>query len=316
MRILIITPEWENLPFISQQVMFLVRKGIYIDVFQYKAKRKLQNYLKAWLKLRTHYDLNQYDLIHAHFGQSGLIALPSRKQCVVTFHGSDLQGIVGRDFRYKFSGVILRLLSKFVASHVKQVIIVSNHMVEFLPRGVDPQVIPCGVDLELFYPMDKETCRKQLCLPKTKHLILFGGRPYIPGKRLPLAMAAIGLLKTQLDIELIIMNDVPHKCVPYYINACDLMLLTSLHEGSPTIVKEALACNVPVVSVDVGDVRERIGDIKGCALCRNDSPQEIARSILAVLACGNRINSRSKIENLDEKLIAQRLFNLYGSILN
>ena len=126
-----------------------------------------------------------------------------------------------------------------------------------------------------------------------------------------MAQAALAKLHGQLSVELLVVKNVPHAVIPYYMNACDALLLTSSHEGSPNVVKEALACNLPVVSVNVGDVRQRIGNIEGCVLCADDLPQTIAAGLAQVLSRKERINGRRTVRNLDENRLVERVIAVY-----
>jgi glycosyltransferase involved in cell wall biosynthesis len=318
-RVLLITSEWpENtgiahVPFLVQQVNYLRSAGLDITVFHFRAKKNPINYLKAWIRLRRQYDLKSYDLIHAHFGQSGLIAIPTKLPLVVTFHGSDLHGIWGQNNRYTLAGEILKVVSRMVAKYADQVIVVSEHMSRFLPREVNYHVVPGGVNMELFVPLSQSFCRERLGLPRNKPLILFAG--IHPRKRYYLAEEAVKILKTQMDVELLCLSQVAHEEMPFYLNAADVLLLTSKHEGSPTIVKEALACNCPVVSVDVGDLRERISSIKGCFLCENDSPATIASALAKAIDSKEHFESRHQVENLDETCVSERIIQIYRSAL-
>jgi glycosyltransferase involved in cell wall biosynthesis len=114
---------------------------------------------------------------------------------------------------------------------------------------------------------------------------------------------------------LIVAWRIPHAEVPLYMSAADALLFTSMQEGSPNVVKEALACNLPVVSVAVGDVAERIQAIEGCELCQDERPEAIAAALERVLRRGQRINSREAVRNLDENLITKRVINIYQGVL-
>ena len=107
---------------------------------------------------------------------------------------------------------------------------------------------------------------------------------------------------------------VPYNQVPVWLNASDVLLLTSLHEGSPTIIKEALACNVPVVSVDVGDVRERIKEIQGCYLALPD-PNELAGKLCLVYSGARRVAGHLKMQEFSLQRIALQLKMLYEEVL-
>jgi teichuronic acid biosynthesis glycosyltransferase TuaC len=302
-------PEW--VPFLVQQVRFLRAAGVDIVLYPFRGGKNPFNYLKAWVNLRKQYSLKGFDLIHAQFGQSGLLAWFSYLPLVVTFHGSDLQGYVGERGEPMVSGYLLQALSCFIAHRASQRIVVSKHLTHYLPQNLPVHIIPCGVDLDLFRLMDQRDARKQLGIALDKRLVLFAANPDNPIKRYALAQEAVSLITSQFDVELVTISDIPHEIVPVYMNACDVLLLTSKHEGSPTVVKEALACNLPVVSVDVGDVGDRIEGIEGCVLCRDDSPQSIAAGMVEVLETGRRTESREQIDDLDEREVAKRIIEVY-----
>lgn len=322
MHILIVTSEWptqdhpEWVPFIIQQVDSLRAAGLQVDVFPFRGAGKPANYLKSWYRLRQDFDFSRYDLLHAHFGQSGLLCLPKRLPLVVTLHGSDLHGIVKPDGNYALSGLILRKVSRFIARQADQVIVVAEHLIKYLPKNITPQVIPGGVDLELFRPQDKSVARQQLGLPHKKLLVLFPANPHNPIKRYQLAIEAVNHLKSELDLELLVVQGIPHAKMPLYLNACDALLLTSHHEGSPTVVKEALACNLPVVSVDVGDVRSLISGLPACALCESDAPDAIAAGLRISLEYPSRPQLRPAVTHLAESQVAGRVIQVYQRALS
>jgi len=322
LRVLMLTSEWptsehpEWTPFLVHQVWRLREAGIEIIVFPFRGNKKPLNYLTAWWKLRQQQDIKKFDLIHAQFGQSGLLALPKRIPLVVTFHGSDLLGDVGADGRYTARGKLLQLLSRFIAGIADQNILVAGHLANCLPPKIPYHVIPCGIDFGLFRPTPQEQARRQLGLPLHKPLVLFVANPDNPIKRYRLAQEAVNLLKGKIEVELLTVCGVPHDLIPVFMNAGDALLLTSTHEGSPNVVKEALACNLPVVSVDVGDVRERIAGIEGCVLCEDYSPETIATGLAQVLQDHEHIQGREAIADLDERLVARRIVEVYKTVLS
>ena len=95
------------------------------------------------------------------------------------------------------------------------------------------------------------------------------------------------------------------------MNACDVLLMTSLHEGSPNVVKEALACNLPIVSTDVGDVRNRIGALDGCVVCATDDPATIAEALNQVLSRRQGIDGRKAVLDLDEQVLTSKVIDVY-----
>lgn len=320
-RVLMITcsyPTPENprrVPFIARQVEYLRRAGVDLDLFHFKGKQNLLNYVQAWRRLRKHTAGNTYDLVHAQWGQSAVLALPKRLPWVITFRGNDLEGIVGEGGEYTLNGRIQQTISRFMASLADQVVVVSDRLGGRLKRK-DYHVIPSGLDLDLFRPIPQDEARRFLNLPPEKKLVLFAAsRKDNPRKRFDLAEAAIERIKERFEAELVVATKVPHSSIPYYMNACDALLLTSMHEGSPNVVKEALACDLPVVSMDVGDVAQRVRDIEGCVICREYTPDAIAGCLEQVLANGKRIDGRRTVEELDESLLTQRVIEIYRNVL-
>ena len=316
MRVLYISSEWEFCPFLKRQVDYLTNHGFHVDVFTFRGAKSLLRYLDAWLELRRTFDVSEYDLIHANFGQSALLAVPFKKPLIVTFHGSDLLGIKNENGRNTMKGFFLQTISRRIARAAATVCIVSSQMAEFLPRNVEYELLPIGVNLEIFKPLSSIECRNHLGLPGSKKLILFGGRPERPDKRLWLAKRAVDAISEKHNAELVCMPTIPHELVPIYINACDVVLLTSIKEGSPNIIKEALACNVPVVSVDVGDVRDRIKGLENSFISESDSPRHIAAALEKSLTFDNDFQGRASVSHLSEEIINNRLADIYRATMN
>lgn len=322
LRVLMVTSEWPaaGLPsttnFIKRQAEFLQAAGVDIEVFAFRGDRNPYNYAAAWTRLRPRLHRGRYDLVHAQFGQSGLLALPKRLPLVVTFRGSDLLGIVGdRTGRHTVLGRILQRASRFVARHADAVILVSDHMRQAVRTKAPVHVVPSGLDLDLFRPLPRDVARRQLGMEPGERLILFVGRTHQARKRYTLAQQAVEHLSERLAAKLVVGWGVPHEKVPVYMNACDALVVTSMQEGSPNVVKEALACDLPVVSVDVGDVRERLDGIEGCEVTADEQPETIAAALERVLRRGTRIDGRAAIQHLDERVLTERVIEIYRSVL-
>ena len=144
--------------------------------------------------------------------------------------------------------------------------------------------------------------------------MLFAGSPDWPRKRYALARQAMDLLVKTLPAELIVAWGAPHSDIPYYMNACDALVFTSMQEGSPNVVKEALACNLPVVSVPVGDVPTRLAGVAGCQLCSDDRPETIAEALADVLHRNDRAAGREAVGSLDERALTERVIDIYRSV--
>lgn len=309
-----ITSEWpternpEFVPFLVNEINQLRKCDVDITVFAFSGQGKIVNYLKAWVGLRRKFNINDYDLIHAQWGQSALLALPKKIPLVVTFRGSDLIGIVNENGKYAFSGNILRIISQFTAKIADKVIIVSESLKDYLP-DVSYDIVSVCLDTEIFQPIEKKVARAALGMSLDEKLVLFPANPQRPEKRFQLAKEAVGLLGD--NVKIIVAKNVNHKEMPLYYNACDVMVITSSHEGSPTVVYEALACNLPIVSLNVGNVRQIIERIDGCYICEEDTPTAIANHLEIVLDKKNRIEGFSKIQQFTTKSFCEKMINIY-----
>lgn len=323
LRVLMVTSEWpmpgvpKTTAFIRRQAEFVRRAGVDLDVFPFDGDKNPVKYLRAWAQLRRRLRAQRYDLIHAQFGQSGLLAFPKRLPLVVTFRGSDVLGIVrDGDGAYSRAGRMLQRASRFVARHADAVILVSAHLGDQLRTKAPVHVIPSGLDFTLFRPMPQAEARQQLGMDPHERLVLFVGRPHQARKRGDLARAAVELLNERMPARLVVAWQVEHAQVPLYMNACDVLIFTSMQEGSPNVVKEALACNLPVVSVNVGDVPERLRDVEGCELCADDEPATIAAALERVLKRGRRVDGQAAVRHLDERLLTEKVLRVYRSVLS
>jgi glycosyltransferase involved in cell wall biosynthesis len=324
LRVLMITSGWpqpgqaQTTHFVKRQAEFLQRAGVEVEVLQFRGGGKLRNYVSAWTQARPKIRSGRYDLVHAQFGQSGLLALPKRLPLVVTFRGDDIQGIVDdRLGRVAARGRFLRTLCRFVARRADAVVVVSEHMKAFFRTRAPITVIPSGLDFELFRPTPRDEARRALGWSLEQRRVLFAGNPENGRKRFTLAREAVDILNRTLPAELIVAWGVPHRQVPLYMSACDALVFTSMQEGSPNVVKEALACDLPVVSVAVGDVADRLQAVPGggCELTADERPETIAAALERVLRRGQRVAGRRAVQHLAEEAITERLIGVYRAVL-
>jgi len=283
--------------FVAEQVASLEKLGVSFDVLYVDGRRNTLNYVCGVPRLLVQLRRAHYDLIHAHYVFSGLIACMQRKRpLVLTHHGIEV--LAG------WTAPLCRLASRWA----DQVIVVSQAMQRAL-APVRSHLIPCGVDLDLFRPGDRAAARAQLGLDPERPLVLFAG-DLRPEKRYPLAQAAMARLSEMgTNAELITLTGQPHERVPSYMQACDALILTSTHEGSPMVVKEAMACNLPVVSVDVGDVAEVIGNTAGCTVTAAIA-DALAAGLQQALSHG-RTHGRAAVERFDINRIARQILEVY-----
>lgn len=176
-------------------------------------------------------------------------------------------------------------------------------------------IIPHEIDFDVFRPMDQQQARAILGLDPGKKYLLFAANPEIPVKRFPLAAAVADEVRQQIpSVELLVVYKEPQDRLAVYMNACDVLLFTSYQEGSPNIIKQAMACNLAIVSTDVGDVREIIGGTAGCRVCPPDT-SEFAAQVASLLRPPRRTTGREQVRHLTGPLVAQQIIQVYEHIL-
>jgi teichuronic acid biosynthesis glycosyltransferase TuaC len=302
-------PAWGT--FVKEQVDSLREAGVHIDVLAFSGKCGAKSYLAAARALHRELNGKRYDVVHAHYGLTGMVArVQTRCPVVITFHGSDLLGGVGSQYQYTLRGKATMVISRLVGLVATKCIVVADILKPKLwPKSAI--TIPMGVDMSLFRPMTPWEARERLQLSHDRQRVLFVAHPNNYIKRFDVAQEAVHLLQAaNLNVELLPVYSVPHHQIPLYMNACDVLTLTSMHEASPCIVKEALACNLPIVSVNVGDVAERIDGVEGCYLC-DRTPRDVAAKLHKVLKEGLRTNGREKVESLSLPNVAQKVIAVY-----
>ncbi|WP_049927684.1 glycosyltransferase [Halopiger goleimassiliensis] len=298
--------------FFDQQIETLERKGIECTVCvvpgaeqidgDMGTRRGVKEYLQYLPRVRSELRNGDYDLIHANYGLTAPYAITQlRLPVVLTLWGSDVVGFDG-------------LVTKACAWRCDAVTVRSEEMRELLGKD-DAYIVPSGIDLEKFRPIDRQEARRRVGWDTDGTHVLFPYSPEYERKNYPLADRVVNGAERELGTEITLqtISGVPHEEVPYYVNAADVMLLTSDHEGSPNTVKEAMACNVPVVSTDVGDVRERLEDVSPSGIGTTES--ELVDRLVTVLRAGERSNGRDAAREVSWDRIGDRLIDIYESVL-
>jgi glycosyltransferase involved in cell wall biosynthesis len=289
--------------------------GVAVDVYVYDGGWSIGNYLRAVRETRQLMKRERYDLIHAYFGQCGLVARAQRKlPVVITYAGSDVEGSPIFRGLHRYKHYVLIAISRLLSLVADQVIVVSDNLGQKLPRK-DYHVITIALDLDLFKPMDQKEARDKLGLPHDRKLVLWAAKPSNTRKRYELAVEVCRIAKETMNLELVVATDRPPEEIPIYMNAADALLLTSTNEGSPNVVREALACNLPVVSTDVGDVREQIGSLESCAVCDDDKPERIAQALIRVLQQPDRPGLRDAVVNQNYGALGRKVVSVYEKAL-
>jgi teichuronic acid biosynthesis glycosyltransferase TuaC len=319
-RVLVVTNLWptEADPgygsFVKAQMDSLRPLGVEYDALFIDGRRSRWNYLRAIGELRRRLRASHYDLVHAHFGLSGWVARCQRRvPVVVSFMGDDVLGRPRRSGHITLYGRFLQV-SSFLLARIVDAVIVKSRQMKARLRLASAQVIPNGVDLELFCPTDQAEARQALGLDPQKKFVLFPYNPAEARKRYDLIEAAVARAREKIpELEILHARGVPHERMPLYMNAADLLVLASLFEGSPNAVKEAMAVNLPVVTVDVGDTADLIGPTEGCYLVPRDA-EALAEKIVEVCRRGTRTRGREWIARLSMEKVAGELVEVYAPL--
>ena len=288
-------------PFITDQVEALQKAGVVCEYFTVEGKG-VKGYLRNFIPMMRKIREFQPDIIHAHYGLSGLLANLQRKVPVVTtYHGSDINN--PKVLRYSKVSIILSAWNIFVSDKNIQLAGVKGKF----------SLIPCGVDTDIFRPIERKPVREKLEFRESDHIVLFAGAFDNPVKNPELAKEALAKVP---DARLMEMKGYSRVQVAELMNAADVCLMTSHSEGSPQFIKEAMACGCPIVSVDVGDVAEILEGVEGCRIADKNAT-DVAQKIEQVLIENKRTNGREKLimMGLDSESVAQKIISIYNEVL-
>lgn len=306
MGILFVCSGNTNSVFVTEQAESLVKKGIQVNFFYIKGKG-FKGYVCSIKPLFNAIKKFKPDIIHAHYGLAGVISNLQRKIPVVTtYHGCDIN---------KTSLRILSLYSLLTSSSNIFVSANQYNKVRLFVRS-NFHIIPCGVNLDEFEIKEADNYDDIPCFNKNNINVLFSSDFETPVKNYQLALKAVNLVNEK--ITLIELKGYNRTQVSKLLNLCDLVLMTSIREGSPQIIKEAMACGCPIVTTDVGDVKKVISNIEGCYIT-SFNPYEIAEKIKIALEFSRknkRTKGRKKIVELglNNEAIASKLMNVYESV--
>lgn len=300
---LVTTPR----PFFTEQLRALSRNGVdstTLSVSGPSGSRSVSHFLRYYPEVldRTLRPgrRDEWDVVHANFGLVAPHALcqPVRP-VVLSLWGTDLMGKYGA-------------VSRWCARRCDAVVVMSEEMADLL--DVECHVIPHGIDLQRFAPRPREEARTVLGWNHDARHVLF---PYAPDREVkdyPRAERVIERARRQFGepIELHAVHGISHEDVPTYMNAADALLMTSRREGSPNSIKEALACNLPIVSTDVGDVADRLGDVYPSYVCTTDD--DLASALTTVFDLDTRSNGRETVRDVSLERMGEQLRAVYEAV--
>jgi glycosyltransferase involved in cell wall biosynthesis len=300
--------------FVKEQKESLEALGVECDVFYSNGKENggAKEHIKSIGRLFKYLLKNKYDVIHCHHVISGLILILSGgalfNKCILSYQNDPSREMGNFIFHFVylfFNKIITKNKSKKYSRYKKVV------------------YLPNGVNAAFFKPMDKTECRKQLNLALDQIHILYmdSNKGTRTQKRKDRYEETLTILKQQEhyeNINSVELTTTPRELIPLYMNACDIHLLSSDFEGSPNSVKECLCCNTPVVSTDVGNVRDMIGDIEGCYVSQSFTAEELAKGVKYGLqySQNNRFRGRELFLKKEYaiEIVAKKLSDLYKNI--
>jgi glycosyltransferase involved in cell wall biosynthesis len=293
-------------PIVKKQGESLQNEGMSLSFFTIKGKGVL-GYLKNINKLKRRINEYQPDLIHAHYSLCGFVsALTKPKQPIVT-------SLMGSDAASKKS---LTGLIKYFKTQSWSHCIVKSEEMKISLGFEDISIIPNGVDLEMFQSQPKAEAQQKLGWSKAHRHILFGANPDRAVKNFDLTNEAFNQFKAEYpEVQLHVLKDKKHEDIPLLMNASDIMVLSSLREGSPNVVKEAMACSVPIVATNVGDVAWLFGDVPGHYVS-DFNASDMKHQLVKALNFDKKTEGRERILNLglDDQSTAKRIINIYKSL--
>ncbi len=297
--------------FVRAQEDTLRQHGVAVSLLIIRGDSPFSKYAKALRELHSRLATETYDVLHAHYSYPAAIARTQRKvPLVMTLHGSDLLGRIGDDGKTEPISILDRKLAQGLAVVCDAVTVQNQTMARLLPRN-DAFIVPMEINLQLFQPMDRIAARQQLGLDPARRYLLFGANPQEARKGFAFAGAVYERLKQRFrDLDWLVIYKEPPERLMLYLNAADALIFPSFQEGSPVLVKQSLACNLPVVATGVGDIPELLGGVAGCAVC----PREIdcfVQHLAMVLEQPQRTEGRIVAERFSPGATFTKLMEVY-----
>jgi glycosyltransferase involved in cell wall biosynthesis len=323
LRILFVSPgvlAGAHLVFVRREAEALRAAGHHVEVFGFDNKSYSPWRLAREVsRLRAEIRRARPDVIHAQFGKfNALVAAlaAGKTPLVITFRGTDINRNTSYSWLRSALGVCASQLAAFAAQGL---VCVSREILSKVwARGSRPSiVVPTGVDIRSFAPMDRKAARERLGFGADEKIVLFNAGRNPAVKDPELASAAVAEAARRIgEVRFVVLDGTAQpEEIPVYMNAADCLLVTSRTEGSPTVVQEAMACNLPVVSVDVGDVRERLAGVAQCAVLAGRDAAALGEALAALLREPRRSDGCAHAAALSVDGIAAKLGEFYGTLL-
>jgi glycosyltransferase involved in cell wall biosynthesis len=303
--------------FVHSQARSLERLGVNLDVLYVPGYRSSREYARGAGEVLKRTKRQKYELVHAHYGHSGVLArLQTKAPIVLSYCGDDLLGSPRSDGSLTRRSIFLACGFSQLSRVLTATITKSEEMERRLPPSSQKRntVIPNGVDLSKFEPMPKDVARARLGWGNRRKSLLFVGNPNVPRKNVKLAEAVRDeLVQRGRQVELRIAWQVDPDAIVLWMAASDALLFPSIFEGSPNTVKEAMAMELPIVSAPVGDVRERLRNIDGTFVVERDRTS-MADAAERALEYDRIPAARASVAELSIESVAERVAAVYRAV--
>lgn len=305
---------------VLKQGLSIEKCNVDLEFFPVRGKGLIA-YVKAAFQLRRYLRRNSFDIIHAHFSLCGYISWFARRRekLIISFMGSDVLGLNDTYGNFTRKGQIIAFCNRWFHRFFFDFVIVKSHEMgrKFGDRMRHIAVIPNGVDMVDFRLVKKGEGIERTHLKNECQNILFVSDPSRNEKNFALAKAALESLGNDKVVLSTVFN-LPISELKYYYAVADVVLMTSFHEGSPNVIKEAMASNCNVVCTDVGDVRELFSELPNCWITGHDVDSVVVSLRQALSRPKEMNNSRDFVisKGLDSDAIARRIVKVYDSLLN
>lgn len=292
-------------PIVFNQGKSLEKRGILVEYYGIKGKGVL-GYIKNIKEIRYFLKQDRYDIIHSHYSLTSIVVSIAN----IGLRIPQVSSLMGSDIQTSF--IMKNIIKLFSLIFWRETIVKSEDMKKKI--GLNGcVVIPNGVDLDELIPDDQYKYKKIVGFNLNKNQIVWVSNPNRFEKNFELAEESVKILDNA-NIELIVVTGKSYNKVKEFMLASDMLLLSSMWEGSPNVIKEAMALNIPIVSTNVGDVKEIISGTEGC-LVVDQNVDEVSKAIKECLNFGKRTKGRLMINHLDSKIIADKIINLYIQLL-
>jgi D-inositol-3-phosphate glycosyltransferase len=262
----------------------------------------------------------EYDLVHSHYWLSGYLGTTAqacwRVPHITTFHTLGLlKNIIGNgthepELRIAAEKMVAQACSRIVVGSRREQHNLSRYY--HVPKS-KIGIAPCGVDLQLFRPLDRAYARRRLGLGIREKIVLYVGR-FDPLKGISRVVEAVGLLKDMpvrfviaggdgqansemrklrelarglcLDGAVRFAGRVEQQELPLYYSAADVLAVPSLYESFGIVALEALACGTPVIATPVGAMDSIISNGINGRIITGATPAAFARAIQSLIMEG------------------------------